>query len=37
VRAIEREVIYGITADRPVSRPESWIAEEFPAGNAGPA
>lgn len=26
VRAIEREVIYGITPDRPVSRPESWIA-----------
>jgi hypothetical protein len=27
VRAIERDVTYGITPDRPVSRPESWIAE----------
>lgn len=32
VRAIERVVIYGITPDRPVSRPESWIAAQFAAG-----
>jgi hypothetical protein len=35
VRAIELEVIYGITPDCPVSRPESWIAERVSVGAAG--
>jgi hypothetical protein len=36
VRAIEREVIYGITPDHPVSRPESWIVAQFSSGEADP-
>lgn len=35
VRAIEREVIYGITPDRPVSRQDSWIGERVSVGTAG--